>query len=272
MADPHEPDPRVGDAIRRSLAGSGAALELEPIATDAVLGRAAQRRRRRRTALAGAALTAVVVVGGAVVATRGDDGTIQTTADTTPPTTAAGANGDASTDESSTDAGAEITTPPTLAPPAPTPAEVGTVAVLGDENVQQLFPWRDGFLAIGYERDPQVLPELPEDIAALFPDEVRALFEEEGLPPTIDEATAMLSEAGLLDEVTQVLADHPEASEAIYAVPADPPRLAAGFSTDGTEWTPVAIDPPHIDLQFTVFDDRLVGWGSPVTERAEGPA
>ncbi len=79
---------------------------------------------------------------------------------------------------------------------------------------------------------------------------------------------AILSEAGLLDEVTAVLAEHPEASEAIYARDAPPPTLTASFTTDGAEWRTVELAPPvGVPGQFTVAGDRLVVWSFGAMER-----
>ena len=140
----------------------------------------------------------------------------------------------------------------------------GTVAGDGGspEYAEWVVPWRDGFLAASTVFQPQPLPaELPEEVIALFPQEVIDLFGGE-LPPTIDEATQMLSEAGLLDEVTDVLSNNPEASDAIYGVAVtEPPTVEARFTTDGIEWEPIDLTLPADAGYLTnvaTVDDRLV--------------
>ena len=180
------------------------------------------------------------------------------------------------------DSGPEPTTPEvtiTESPAAETPSTGATgvsVTVLdrsaipgvtageggSPEYAEWVVPWADGFLAGSTVFQPQPLPaELPEDVRALFPQEVIDLFDGE-LPPTIEEATQMLSEAGLLDEVTAVLRDHPEASDAIYGVPVtEPPEVEARFTTDGSTWEPIDLTLPadagYLTSVATV-DDRLV--------------
>ena len=139
-------------------------------------------------------------------------------------------------------------------------------AVAGDggalEYAEWIVPWGDGFLAGSTVFPPQPLPaELPDDVVALFPQEVTDLFGGE-LPATIDEATQMLSEAGLLDEVADVLSNHPEASEAIYGIPVtEPPTVEARFTTDGSTWEPVELTLPAGTTYLqnvAAVDDRLV--------------
>ncbi|MGA7756247.1 MAG: hypothetical protein WCA57_00240 [Ilumatobacteraceae bacterium] len=130
------------------------------------------------------------------------------------------------------------------------------------EFAEWVVPWGDGFLAGSTVLQSQPLPgELPEDVTALFPQEVIDLFDGE-LPPTIEEATRMLSEAGLLEEVSAVLRDNPEASDAIYGVPVTaPPDIEARFTTDGSEWEPIDLTLPADAGYLTnvaTVDDRLV--------------
>jgi hypothetical protein len=249
MSDPS----RSADHLRDALHGAADELSLEPIEPTAIRGRAATRRRRRRSALgAGVGVVAITLVG-AVVANRdrGDD-TLEFT--NPPETTQPDANEDATLPTT------PITTPPTMVPVEtdPGPGLDGADAPAPTGDLIQLVPWRDGFLSIGILNQPQPLGPIPEEISALFPDEVRDLFPD-GLPPTIEEATNALSEAGLLDEVSAVLAAHPEASEAIYANERPPSALVADFTTDGESWSSVELAPPvdHPE-SFTSSGDRLV--------------
>jgi hypothetical protein len=136
-------------------------------------------------------------------------------------------------------------------------------AMLGESAyipVQWLVPWDDGFLAaaIGYPAQP--LPDqLPPEIAALFPPEVTALFPD-GLPPTLEEATDILREAGLFDDVMDILNEHPDAMDAVQSEPRPGPALMASWSVDGDSWIPVEIATPDAMgeiTQLTVSGDRL---------------
>ncbi len=131
--------------------------------------------------------------------------------------------------------------------------------------VQWLVPWEDGFLAVGVRYPPQALPDrLPPEIAALFPPEVTALFPD-GLPPTLDEARDTLREAGLFDDVMDILNEHPDAMEAVESAPPSGPELLASWSTDGDSWIPVDVAPPGgiaDDTQLAVSGDRLTVAGT----------
>jgi hypothetical protein len=97
---------------------------------------------------------------------------------------------------------------------------------------------------------PQLLPaEFPEEIVALFPQAVVDLFAEDQ-PATISDAMAILSEAGLLDEVSAIISANPEASAAIYAEPySESPTIEARFTTDGGAWEPIEMTlPPGADF------------------------
>lgn len=250
MSDPSRSTGRLHDALH----AAADELALDPIEPTAIRGRAATRRRRRRAVVGGGITVVAIALVGTVVANRdlGDD-TLEFA--NPPETTQPDASGDQSAPAPVT---TPITTPPTLPPADTDPAfdGVDTTAPAGD--LVQLLPWRDGFLRIAVLTEPQPLGPIPEEISALFPDEVLALFPD-GLPPTIEEATAILSEAGLLDEVTAVLSEHPEASEAIYATEAPPSTLVAGFTTDGASWTTSEMTMPGgYPGSFTVSGDRLV--------------
>jgi hypothetical protein len=245
------------------------------------------RRRRRRRAITGAATTAVLLLAGtvAVAAVRGnsDGASIRSITSVAPDGTDARADGEdatPTTDEAvpTSVAPAEPATSAAPEPAVAGPRELTSVAYAAstvtappaDERtwLQWLLPWQDGFLAIGGRTSPQQLPtELPEEVSALFPPEVTELFAAAGgLPGTVEEATAMLSEAGLLDEVTDVISKHPEASAAIYSIPPVTETLA-WFTTDGSTWDEVDLGLPD-DVgqlaQLAIADGRLVGLSSSV--------
>jgi hypothetical protein len=90
----------------------------------------------------------------------------------------------------------------------------------------------------------------------LFPD---------GLPPTQQEAIEILEDAGLFDVLMEVINEHPEAFDALTAVPQPDPTMVATWSRDGEGWTSLDVTPPAgfgIPTQAVVFDDRLTIVGS----------
>ena len=114
-----------------------------------------------------------------------------------------------------------------MAPVTPSVEVIDGVAQVGasagsngaPEYGEWSVPWEDGFLVGSTFFPPQPLPdELPEEVRALFPQEVLDLFDG-GLPATISEATTMLSDAGLLDVVSEIISNNPEAYDAIYGTP-----------------------------------------------------
>ncbi|MEM9039614.1 MAG: hypothetical protein AAGD33_06940, partial [Actinomycetota bacterium] len=243
-------------------------------APDSRSGTGASRRR-----LAGLAVVLVAVgavVAAAVFAFRGED-TPDTISlggaeapETSEPVEGSGADEDesASSDTGSsadegTDQPADVGEPASPAPSADVPAPVEVVAgtridipaasVVGDGPADlwdtTIVPWQDGFLMTGTIAQPQVLPELPPEIAERFPEEVVTFFEEAGgLPPTIQEAIDMLSaEPGLMELVNEVVLDDPEVSAAIYAEPVAPPSRYTLLSSDGVEWTEVDVAWPPVE-------------------------
>lgn len=237
----------------------------------------ASRRRRRRNAVLGAAAAGTLVVGGVVVAGQvgGDNDNREEQLVTA----------DLIVEPETSDPVDEPVTTPTTAAPVPGGAGAGAVPVSVSEGIPvdvdaavvtnssvRLVPWDGGFLAISVEYSAQPLPaELPQEVVDLFPQEVIDFFEEEGLPATIDEATTQLADAGLLDVVSDIVVNNPEASEAIYSQPLPVPDTTFRFSPDGAEWS-------DLDVQFPAdvfFDpwminstgDRLVILSDP----AQGP-
>jgi hypothetical protein len=252
------------DQIRGRLGGVASGIEVGELEMARANVERVVGRRRTRRRLAGALASAAVVIGAAtaVVVTVGDDEPIRlaTTDDTLP------AEPDTAPDDS-------VDSPlPTLALPIVDGRAVEvidgaatTVSVAGASGAPEygewIVPWEDGFLVGSMSFPPQPLPEaLPEEIAALFPQEVRDLFGGD-LPDTIAEATERLSEAGLLDEVSEIIQNNPEASEAVYGVPAGEPTLDVRFTVDGTTWEPrEVVLPPGVTYvsTMTAVGDRLV--------------
>ena len=102
-------------------------------------------------------------------------------------------------------------------------------------------------------------------MTALFPD---------GLPPTLEEATDTLREAGLFDDVMNILNEHPEAMDAVQSEPPPGPELLASWSTDGDSWIPTEMASPGGigDVsQLAVSGDRLTVAGTIPAGEDGGP-
>ena len=198
--------------------------------------RVGRRRTRRRIGVTIGAVAVIAAATTAVLTVGGDEpDTLVTTDDTQ--VTASLPDDDQDSPE------------PTLAvaPAIPSVEVIDGVAQVGasagangaPEYGEWSVPWEDGFLVGSTYFPPQPLPdELPEEVRALFPQEVLDLFEG-GLPATISEATTMLSDAGLLDVVSEIISNNPEAYDAIYGTPVQvAPTLDVRFTVDGTTWEP----------------------------------
>ena len=234
-------------------------------ADDEPHGERSGRRTRRRI---GAAVGAIVVVGVAIAAVLivgGDEpDTLVTTDDTQVPVTTVADDG--AEDDVESPEPTVVAAPPVAGQPVEVVEGAARVASPAGTNGapeygEWMVPWEDGFLVGSTSFAPQPLPdELPEEVVALFPQEVIDLFGGE-LPDTISEATAQLSDAGLLDVVAQIIADNPAASDAIYGAPIEtPPTLDVRFTTDGETWEPREMVAPPGATYFssaTVVGDRL---------------
>ena len=247
------------DGIRSSMIDAAASIDVGDLDAARADVRSVVRRRRVRARFGAGFGVAALVIGGAIVMTAGSD----------EPDTLVSADPTLVESPVATVATVESTSPAEVAPTAPTvvvldrPGVAGAGAGQGAPVAAEwATPWRDGFLVGSSVFPPQPLPErLPDEVRALFPQEVLDLFVD-GLPATIAEATEMLSAAGLLDEVSTVISEHPEASAAIYGEPVTTtPTLEARFTTDGVTWEPVEMTlPPGASYlaSVTAVDDRLV--------------
>ena len=244
------------DDIRSGLVDAAASIDVGDLDSARTDVHGIVRRRRMRTRVAAGLGVVALAVGGAVAFAalgQSDDPDMLVSADPTVPT-----------DEATDTAPAASTVPDSGRATTPTvpvieQPRVPGVAVDAPTETAFAFPWRDGFVAGSVVFPPQLLPaELPPEIAALFPQEVIDLFAGD-LPATIDEATTMLSEAGLLDEVSAMLSAHPEASAAIYGEPSnEPPTIDARFTTDGEAWETIEMTLP---AGATYFDGLATAGG-----------
>jgi hypothetical protein len=254
------------DDLRRSLDNVAATIDVGDL--DLATVRTTARRRRRRVQLTAGLGVAALVAGAtvAVVAFSADDepdrlATVAETETSSPPTSIG--DEEPATTELSTAAAAQ--TVRVIDRPGVSSQVAGVAGA--PEYGEWTAAWKDGFLVGSQVYAPQPLPtELPEEVSALFPQEVRDLFGGE-LPPTIAEATQMLEEAGLLEVVTEIISANPEASAAIYSAESqEPPTLDVRFTTDGVTWEPIEMAlPPGASYiaGTTTVGDRLVVWYGP---------
>ena len=141
----------------------------------------------------------------------------------------------------------------------------GSTSPTGVLGIQVITPSGYSLGDIATDLQQPLRAELPDDVAALLPPEVVELFAD-GLPPTVEEAVTLLTEAGQLDAVLAVLQEHPEAAAALFDTPS--PRAGAPAtavvggsgpgtyrvivtSTDLTSDVTVTADPIQVQLLTT---------------------
>ncbi len=279
-------DDQLHSSLEHGLAAAADGVDPgEPTAVLGAVRSTVQRRRRRRQVITGVAAAGALAVSGVgianVVSTDGNDLIVSAPADEPAATTVdAGTGAGSSSDDSIADeavpAAESVEAPPvdsvrtdptaTGEPLRVTPSRTealddgGLSVEQRNSGGAQLFEWNDGFLALYTEYTPQLLPtELPESVVAQFPQEVQDLFVD-GLPPTIDEAIAMLEDAGLFDEVSDIVTSNLEVQEAIYGEQSEPVTTVR-TSSDGVEWSDVAASfpvPPSQWMTTSSTGDRFV--------------
>ena len=245
------------DDIRSGLHDAASTMDVGDLGAARADVHGIVHRRRMRTRVGAGLGVVALVVGGAVAFTalgQSDEPDMLVSADPIVPT-------DSTIPTDSVADSAPAAPTPTSTVPLVAPPRVPGAAVDAPTETQFAFPWRDGFVAGSVLYPPQQLPaELPPEVVALFPQEVIDLFGGD-LPATIDEATTMLSEAGLLDKVSEIISANPEVSAAIYGEPStDPPTVDARFTTDGEAWETIEMTLPPGATYFdglATADDRL---------------
>ncbi len=244
-------DPTPDDTdITRDLGDAAASIDTgDATAMLTSVRTTATRRRRRRQTVIGVAAAGVLVASGVVVANlvdtggNGDELFVSSSADhtaTTATTDVVDTEPDPSVPGESVGVPPADATPVRLVPATGQQVADPGVTVEADDGWidTQLFEWNDGFLAIRTTYGPQPLPaELPQEVIDRFPPEVVELFAD-GLPPTIEEATTMLEDAGLFDVVADIVTSDPEVSEAIYSGESNV-TTTVRFSPDGLEWSDI---------------------------------
>ena len=222
--------------MRRRLDHVAAAVDVGELETAraAVADRVGRRRTRKRVGAALGAVAAITLATAGVLTIGGDDpDTLVTSDDVEVP----------ATDAESTESTLELAPPTGRQPVELIDGAARVVSSAGTDGAPEygewMVPWEDGFLVGSLSFPPQPLPdELPEEVLALFPPEVIEVFGGD-LPATISEATERLSDAGLLDVVSQIIQDNPEAYDAIYGAPSNTaPTLDVRFTVDGVTWEP----------------------------------
>ncbi len=264
MADHDEPTrdgSEAGDAeMRRRLDDVASVVDVGDleVARADVGHRVGRRRTRRRigatigaVAVIAAATTAVLTVGG------DEPDTLVTTDDTQ--VTVSLPDDDADSPEPTLAVAPDVSSVEVIDGVAQVGASAGANGA--PEYGEWSVPWEDGFLVGSTYFPPQPLPdELPEEVRALFPQEVLDVFHG-GLPATISEATTMLSDAGLLDVVSEIIGNNPEAYDAIYGAPVRvAPTLDVRFTVDGKTWEPRELVLPPDATSFSgaaAVGDRL---------------
>ncbi len=258
------------DDLRSVLVGVASRIDVGDLDDARADVRHIVRRRRTRARVGGGLGVAALLIAGAVAFTAlggSNESSLRLSADPALVTDPA-----------------EVTQPDQSTAPAPTPHPTVEVIQQPGEVVdgtgapaesQFVFPWRDGFVAGSMVYAPQPLPaEFPEEIVALFPQAVVDLFAEDQ-PATISDAMTILSEAGLLDEVSAIISANPEASAAIYAEQSsESPTIEARFTTDGGAWEPIEMTlPPGADFiggVATAGDRAAVVFNEPQTPDGPG--
>jgi hypothetical protein len=270
-----ENPPESVNAVGEELAAAAEAVEVgDPAAMLATVRNIATRRRRRRNVVVGLAAAGTLAMSGVVVANLigGDDGddllvsAPPTELPTTEPDDIAEDVEIPSTDlDGGSDAAGEVpgtAVVPVRFVPAQATDVVDSGLTVAADNIGQsrLLHWNNGFLSIRTTFEPQPLPtELPPEITDQFPPEVVDLFPD-GLPSTIDEAIQVLQEAGLFDEVSEIVTSNQDVYDAIYAEQGEV-ETTVRFSADGIEWADIAADFPVADNYWTFVGttaDRMV--------------
>ena len=265
----------AADAVGLELAAAADSVEIgDPAVMLAAVHTTVTRRRRRRNTVVGLAAAGTLVASGVIVATLVDGGDGDDLIVSSPATEAPTTEVDDPADDDAPPATVVTDAPGAVVEvssgdPVPVrlvPAEATDVADPGvtiDAAVggqSRLLRWQDGFLSIRSTYEPQPLPtELPQEIVDQFPPEVVELFPD-GLPATITEATQILDEAGLLDEVSAVITANQEVYDAIYAEQGAV-NTSVRYSTDGVEWSDVDVEfpvPDNVWAEVRTTTDRFV--------------
>ncbi len=235
------------DELRSELSGLADNAEIATVSLESVQARGRRRTLYQRGGMVLAAFA--LVVGGTIAVTSvGDDGD---------DLDVAGDDTDAVATDDADDGSGEATEAREESPTTTVPdddaatteaadfAEAADIAFGGDYwgGPNRIVPWGDGFLAFGerfIEAEPNEMAfDGTSPIAEYFSQEILDTIEASGAT-TMQEASDVLSEAGLLEEATQVVMDNPEVME-WYSANAGGGTYEpfVEYSDDGLTWEPV---------------------------------
>ena len=244
------------DELRSRMAGLADTTAIDTVTLEQVETRSRRRPLRQRSATVLAAFA--LVVGGAIgVVSLGDGGdALDVVADETE----AAVSDDSGTGDGDTNGGegADETAETAEArresdDAASTTAASSEAMTVADDAAffegefstgpGGLLPWNGGFLAFGERFVPADPVELTFDgsdpISAYFPPEILDTLAEAGVT-TVDEAMAVLEEADLMQQATDIVTQNPEVLEWYNGVfSGGSYESYAEFSEDGENWSPV---------------------------------
>lgn len=244
------------DELRSRMAGLADTTAIDTVTLEQVEARSRRRTLRQRSATVLAAFA--LVVGGAIgVVSLGDGGDdLDVAADDTEAAVSDDAgigdgdtNGGEGADETAETAEARRESDDAA---STTAASSEAMTVADDAAFFEgefssgpggLLPWNGGFLAFGERFVPAEPVELTFDgsdpISAYFPPEILDTLAEAGVT-TIAEAMAVLEEAGLMQQATDIVTQNPEVLEWYNGVfSGGSYESYAEFSEDGETWSPV---------------------------------
>ncbi|MEZ5245200.1 MAG: hypothetical protein R2707_08905 [Acidimicrobiales bacterium] len=214
------------DELRSRMQRLATTHELGDLSADDIVARRPRGFGRQRLLAVAAVVVLVVAVAGVIRLTADDGGTDADVA--------------SGVDEPDDVDDAAATTTTTTTEPPVADAASGSAAsdmAVSFGGLDTVLPWGDGFVSFGQVFEPSdvTMADLVPDIADRLPTEVMEVV---GDVTDIDEATALLEAAGLLDEATDAVMADPEMYNAYSQVIAGGTyRPEASVSADGQTWT-----------------------------------
>jgi hypothetical protein len=189
-----------------------------------------ERRGRQQRVLAVAALFTLVLGTVGVIRLLNDDGSSEVEIASEP-----------KSDETAEDDADEDTprSTTTTTVPAGEGSDIAAATAFdgGGYGPDWIVPWGDGFLSLGQVFEPSdlTMQDLIPDIADRFPPEV---IEALNGVTDLNESVEILTEAGLIDQATEIVTGDPELFDAYNQVQSGgTSRFEASVSPDGENWT-----------------------------------
>ncbi|MEO0494401.1 MAG: hypothetical protein AAF081_13415 [Actinomycetota bacterium] len=246
------------DELRSRMSGLADTTAIDTVTLEQVEARSRRRTLQQRglTVLAAFALVVGGTIGVVALGNTGDDLDVAAddadATDTDSTESTDGAEGEDETSDGPDETDAEVTqeldadaTATTLGPDAVTVARDDAAFFEGEYygGPNRVVAWNGGFLAFGERFVPAEPVELTFDgsdpISDYFPPEILDTLSEAGVS-TIDEAMAVLEEAGLMQQATDIVTQNPEVLEWYNSVfSGGRSESFVEFSEDGETWTEV---------------------------------